>query len=91
MKATTSETIVIGGVINRPDFILELSDLKAEFFTDRLNKIIFIAIKRLYKNGAKQIDIADIYALIESNQKYLKKNNALWCGPVFNQYFLYQL
>lgn len=72
MKATTSETIVIGGVINRPDFLLELSDLKAEFFTDRLNKIIFIAIKRLYKNGAKQIDIADIYALIESNQKYLK-------------------
>ena len=72
MKATTSETIVIGGAINRPDFLLELSDLKAEFFTDRLNKIIFIAIKRLYKNGAKQIDIADIYALIESNQKYLK-------------------
>lgn len=73
LKAQTSETILIGGIINHPDYLLELSDLKADFFTDILNKIIFVSVKRLYKNGARAIDIGDVYGLIESNEKYLKK------------------
>jgi replicative DNA helicase len=67
LVATTSEGLVIGSVINHPDYLLELSDLKADFFNDKINQIIYMSIKRLYKNGAKTIDSADIYALIESN------------------------
>lgn len=68
MASTTSQALVIGGVINNPSYLLSLSDLKVEFFTDRLNRDIYTVIKRLYKKGVNVITIEDIYALFESNK-----------------------
>lgn len=68
-----SESIVLGSLINNLSWILEFPNLKTEYFTTNVNKILYIAIKKLYKSGAENCDIVDIYAIIESNQSYLKE------------------
>lgn len=75
LKALTSESLVIGAAINNPNVLLMLSDLKVEFFSDKVNKFIYTSIKQLFKQGAKTIDIADIYALIEVNENKLDELN----------------
>jgi replicative DNA helicase len=79
-SAKTSESIVIGMLINNIDLILEIKDLKAEYFSTDVNKIIFIALKRIYSQGVKKVDIADIYALVEvdkDSKRTIDKNGGL--------------
>lgn len=71
-SATLSENIVIGSLINNVSLLLDVSDLKSDYFVTPVNKLLFIVVKRLYQNGANRIDIADIYALIETNETHLK-------------------
>lgn len=77
IEAITSEGLVVGAVINDSNLLLELSDLKLDYFTSKLNKIIYASIKRIYGSGTNIIDIADIYALIEPNddEKRILDNN----------------
>lgn len=72
LSSTASESLVLGGLINHLEWILEFSDLKIEYFSAEVNKVIFKALKRLYKNGATSCDIIDIYSLIELEPKSLK-------------------
>lgn len=69
-KSEFSENIVIGALINDINLILEMKDLKSKYFTSQANKMLYIVIKKLYKAGAENIDQSDIYALIETNDKY---------------------
>lgn len=75
-NVTTSEALVIGAVANNPDYLLELSDLKSEMFSVP-NRYLYSAIKLLYKNQANQIDVADIWAVIEPNENQVKLLNQL--------------
>lgn len=71
-KSEFSENIVIGALINDINLILEMKDLKSKYFTSQVNKMLYIVIKKLYKAGSKNIDQSDIYALIETNDRYEK-------------------
>lgn len=73
LASQASESIVLGGLINHLEWILEVTDLRADYFTVGVNKIIYVALKRLYKNGATSCETLDIYALIETNDGYLKQ------------------
>ncbi len=73
LKATTSETVVLGGIMSNPCFLLDLTDLKADFFSDQVNRTLYIAMKRLFKKGAKTFDIADIYAVIETSESRIER------------------
>lgn len=68
----SSESIVLGGLINNLSWILELSDLKVQYFSVDINRILFKTLKRLYKNGLINCDIVDIYAMIEDNPEDLE-------------------
>lgn len=74
-KAEISENIVIGALMNDINLILEMTHLKVEYFTSKVNKMLFTVIKRLFKAGSESIDIADVYALVESDKKTLKLLN----------------
>lgn len=73
LASQASESIVLGGLINHLEWILEVTDLRADYFTVGVNKIIYVALKKLYKNGATSCETLDIYALIETNEAYLKQ------------------
>lgn len=73
LTSLSSESLVLGGLINNLNWILEFTDLKADYFSADVNKIIFVALKKLYKNGATSCEIIDIYAIIETNTSYLEK------------------
>lgn len=75
LSSTISESIVIGGVMLHLDWLLELTDLKIDYFTDEANKIIYATLKKLFKNGSMTCEVIDIYASIESNKTYLDKIN----------------
>lgn len=66
--AKTSESIVIGMLINKIDLILEITDLRVDYLSVEINKIIYISLKRIYSQGSRNVDIADIYALIETDE-----------------------
>lgn len=74
-KSEISENIVIGTLMNDINLILEMKDLKVEYFTVNVNKMLFTVIKRLFKAGSENIDIADVYALVETDKKSLKLLN----------------
>ena len=65
--AKTSEGIAIGMLINNIDLILEITELKVDYFSIPINKFIYTALKRIYSQGSRNVDIADIYALIETD------------------------
>ena len=69
-KSELSENIVIGALINDINLILEMKDLKTEYFTIKVNKMLYVIIKRLFKAGSDSIDISDIVAIIETDKKY---------------------
>ena len=69
-KSELSENIVIGALINDINLILEMNDLKTEYFTIKVNKMLYVIIKRLFKAGSDSIDISDIVAIIETDKKY---------------------
>lgn len=73
LQSQASESLVLGSLINHLDWILEFTDLKTDYFSIDINKIIFITLKKLYKNGATSCEVIDIYALIETNKDYLQK------------------
>ena len=50
LSSISSESIVLGGLINHLDWIIEVSDLKVDYFSIDVNKIIYSVLKRLYKN-----------------------------------------
>lgn len=73
LSSISSESIVLGGLINHLDWIIEVSDLKVDYFSIDVNKIIYSVLKRLYKNGSTTCDIVDIYAVVETNAGHLKQ------------------
>lgn len=73
LSSISSESIVLGGLINHLDWIIEVSDLKVDYFSIDVNKIIYSVLKRLYKNGSTTCDIVDIYAVVETNTGHLKQ------------------
>lgn len=73
LSSISSESIVLGGLINHLDWIIEVSDLKVDYFSIDVNKIIYSVLKRLYKNGSTTCDIVDIYAVVETNSGHLKQ------------------
>lgn len=73
LSSLSSESIVLGGLINNLKWMLEFTDLKAEYFTVNVNKITFVALKKLYKNGLTSCEVLDVYAIIETNESYLKQ------------------
>ncbi len=70
--AKTSESIIIGALINNIDMILEFTDLRTEYFSVEINKTIYVSLKRIYSQGSRKVDIADIYALIETDENNKK-------------------
>ena len=73
LSSISSESIVLGGLINHLDWIIEVYDLKVDYFSIDVNKIIYSVLKRLYKNGSTTCDIVDIYAVVETNAGHLKQ------------------
>lgn len=73
LSSVNSECLVLGGLILHMEWLIEFGDLKVDYFSVDANKIIFGAIKRLYKGGSTTCDIMDIYAIIETNGKDLEK------------------
>ena len=73
LSSVNSECLVLGGLILHMEWLIELGDLKVDYFSVDANKIIFGALKRLYKGGSTTCDIMDIYAIIETNGKDLEK------------------
>lgn len=73
LSSISSESIVLGGLINHLDWIIEVSNLKVDYFSIDVNKIIYSVLKRLYKNGSTTCDIVDIYAIVETNAGHLKQ------------------
>lgn len=75
LTSQISESLVLGGIINHLDWLLEFTDLREEYFNTDVNKIIFRILKKLYKDGATTCDIVDIIALAETNTIYINKLN----------------
>ena len=73
LSAQASESLVLGGIINNLPWVLEFTDLKADYFSLEVNKIIFKVLKKLFKDGSNNCDIIDIYALLETKPDYLKQ------------------
>lgn len=71
-KSELSENIVIGALLNNINLILNMNDLKVSYFQVKVNKMLFTVIKRLFKSGATSIEIPDVYAIVETNDKYMK-------------------
>lgn len=70
--AVTSEGVVIGALMNDVKLVLELKELKPDFFTRPAYKILYLTIRKLFRDGATEIDILDVYAFLESSKKYFK-------------------
>lgn len=73
LQSQASESLVLGSLINHLDWILEFADLKSEYFSIDINRIIFMMLKKLFKDGATSCEVIDIYALMETNNDYLDK------------------
>lgn len=67
-----SESIVIGALINDLQMLIEVSDLKIDYFSVDANKVLFKTLKKMYKDGMNTCDIIDILAYLEDNQNDLK-------------------
>lgn len=63
----TSESIVLGGLINDLNKFVEMPVLSVDYFTSNINKVILKELKKAYSKGANKIDILDLYALLESD------------------------
>ena len=46
-KSELSENIVIGALLNDIDLILNMNDLKVNYFQVKVNKMLYTVIKRL--------------------------------------------
>lgn len=66
--ALTSESLVIGALLNQGDLLLEMSDLRLEYLSSEINRVLLTCIKRIYRQGSRNIDIADVYAMLETNE-----------------------
>lgn len=67
-----SESIVIGALINDLQILIEISNLKIDYFSVEANKILFKTLKKMYKDGMNTCDIIDILAYLEDNPNDLK-------------------
>lgn len=63
----TSESIVLGGLINDLNKFIEIPMLKVDYFTSNINKTILKELKKAYQKGSNKIDILDLYGLLESD------------------------
>lgn len=73
---------VLGGIIKRPSILVETEkySLSIQDFSSTFEKVIFQAIKGLYENGAKSINIIDIENALDSNagaKKIYESNNGI--------------
>lgn len=64
----TSENILLGAIINDLYGIVKLPKIESDYFSTDLNKVIFLALKKLFKDGCKKAEITDIYAVLETCQ-----------------------
>ena len=58
--AVTSEGVVIGALMNDVKLILALKELKPDFFTHPAYKILYLTIRKLFRDGSTEIDILDV-------------------------------
>ena len=73
---------VLGGIIKKPSILVETEkySLSIQDFSSTFEKVIFQAIKGLYENGAKSINIIDIENALDSNagaKKIYESNNGI--------------
>ena len=87
-KSELSENIIIGALINDINLILEMKDLKTEYFTIKVNKMLYVIIKRLFKAGSDSIDISDIVAITafvgNSEKNKFNSDQKIINGDVYN-------
>lgn len=62
----TSENILLGSIINDLYSLVKLPKLESDYFSTELNKVIFLALKKLFKDGCKRAEITDVYAVLET-------------------------
>lgn len=62
----TSENILLGSIINDLYSLVKLPKIESDYFSTELNKVIFMALKKLFKDGCKKAEITDIYAVLET-------------------------
>lgn len=65
IKNKNSERIIIGILINNPDWIIEIGNLKHKHFFDRTHKTIFYIISLLVKENVETIDSLSILSRAE--------------------------
>lgn len=68
--AVLSENIIIGALLNDINLILDAKDIKGDYFTSKVNRILFLTIRKLYKDGATEMDVVDLYAFLDTNSRY---------------------
>ena len=73
---------VLGGIIKNPSILVETEkySLSIQDFSSTFEKLIFQAVKGLYENGAKVINIIDIENSLENNpgaKKLYETNNGI--------------
>lgn len=73
LSSQISESIVLGGIINNLNWLLEFTDLKEDYFETEVNKLIFRVLKKLFKDGMQSCELIDIISVIETNSVYTKK------------------
>lgn len=84
LSSQVSESLVLGALINHLDWLLEFTDLKADYFSIDINQLIFKWLKKLYKNGVKSCDTIDIIALAETSESWIKKLDAYGSDDYLN-------
>lgn len=62
----TSENILLGSIINDLYSIVKLPKIESDYFSTELNKKIYLALKKLFKDGCKKAEITDVYAVLET-------------------------
>ena len=62
----TSENILLGAIINDLYSLVKLPKIESDYFSTELNKAIFLALKKLFKDRCTKAEITDVYAVLET-------------------------
>lgn len=65
IKNKGAERVVVGILINHPDWIIEVNGLKYKHFFDKAHKLIFYLVHKLIKENYESIDSMSILARAE--------------------------
>ena len=75
IKNITAERIVIGTLLNHPEWAVELNGIiKTDFFYMKVNKLIFYIIISLLKDGVETIDT---FAIMAKAEKIVKAEDVI--------------